>query len=124
MKVVLLVIFVLNVLGISACEKVHGFEERDVVFSIYDGGRNHTHKAPCRKKEIYLKITAQSICVESGIEKSQISTVSFYSDEGYLIYTKQCVIGNGDVIPVESNVMKETSRISIFVNGKEYIGIL
>ena len=41
-----------------------------------------------------------------------------------LICTKQSIITNGVIIPVESNVLKETSRISVLINGKEYIGIL
>lgn len=58
MKVVLLLIFALIFLGISAKGKVCDFEEYNVVCTIYDGGRNHTHKAPRREKEIQLKVTA------------------------------------------------------------------
>ncbi len=50
--------------------------------------------------------------------------LSFFSNTGELICTKQSIITNGVIIPVESNVLKETSRISVLINGKEYIGIL
>ena len=118
MKVVLLLIFALIFLGISAKGKVCDFEEYNVVCTIYDGGRNHTHKAPRREKEIQLKVTAQSVCIESGVEKSQFSMLSFFSNTGELICTKQSIITNGVIIPVESNVLKETSRISVLINGK------
>lgn len=117
MKVVLLLIFALIFLGISAKGKVCDFEEYNVVCTIYDGGRNHTHKAPRREKEIQLKVTAQSVCIESGVEKSQFSMLSFFSNTGELICTKQSIITNGVIIPVESNVLKETSRISVLING-------
>ena len=87
MKVVLLLIFALIFLGISAKGKVCDFEEYNVVCTIYDGGRNHTHKAPRREKEIQLKVTAQSVCIESGVEKSQFSMLSFFSNTGELICT-------------------------------------
>jgi len=122
-KILILFFLVLGFNDISVSAKV-SMLVKDVVCIIYPDGKNNSHKMPMRYKEISLSVYGNSISVESGVDFQQFVNLEFYSADGTLIYEKQGSIVNGDVIEINPNVIEETAKISVILNGKEYIGIL
>lgn len=122
-KVLLLIFLVFGFKNISVSSKEPMYEEC-VICYINPNGKHNPHKIPMRDKTISLRVYGNSIYVESGISFQQLVKLEFYSTDGTLIYKEQGYFVNGDIVEIAPNIIGETSKISIILSAKEYIGIL
>lgn len=122
-NVLILLFFALLNNNVIESANVTMFEEF-VICNIHPSGRHKPHKMPSRNNNILLNVCDNSIGIVAGIGYQQLIKLELYSNDGSLLYEKQSSEVNGNVIMIDSNVIEKASKVSVSLNGKEYIGIL